>query len=520
MLQTEVLIIGGGCTGTGLARDLALRGILCTLVEQRDFNAGASGGNHGLLHSGARYVSNDPHSAAECQAEAELLKQLAPHCIEDTGGLFVAVQGDDERYVADFKTYCQRADIWCQPLDIQEALELEPKLSSKLIKAYAVQDATIDPFQVSLENIGQATALGAQYLNRHRVVGLQTASHTVRSVQVQDVQSSEYHEIQAKIVVNATGAWAGSILALAGLHLEMLYSKGTLLVTHNRLTNRVINRLRPPGDGDILVPGGTVSIMGTTSVQMPDLERIRPTRQEARQMVEEGSAMLPGLQTTRFIRAYAGVRPLLKRFDQLDGRAASRGFELIDHTPEGLDNLLTVTSGKLTTFRLMAEKAADLTAEKLGVSARCRTRTEPLPATRFGQWTEGGRSSKAWLTAKDAHDPLLCECEMVPRSHIVQVLEDLENTQAATSDLDQLRRRTRMGKGACQGAFCSLRVTGIRYELGRLQQTQGRQQVKDFLQARWIGQQPILWGGQLAQAELSEAIHCGLFGLELELQRA
>ena len=107
-LRTQVLIIGGGVTGTGLARDLALRGVTCTLVEQGDINAGASGANHGLLHSGARYVSSDPGSATECHLEGTLLKQLAPHCIEDTGGLFVAVEGDDEKYVAGFPDLCDR----------------------------------------------------------------------------------------------------------------------------------------------------------------------------------------------------------------------------------------------------------------------------------------------------------------------------------------------------------------------------------------------------------------------------
>ncbi len=514
-MQTQVLIIGGGCTGTGLARDLALRGIDCMLVEQRDINAGASGGNHGLLHSGARYVSNDPHSAVECQAEAELLKQLAPQCIEETGGLFIAVQGDDENYVTDFQTYCDREGIWYRLLELQEAAELEPKLSPKLIKAYAVRDATVDPFQLSLENMAQAMDLGSRYLNRHRVVGMQTGSGRVQTVQIQNVLSGEYLEIEAGIVVNATGAWAGQIAALAGIALEMHYSKGTLLVAHNRLTGRVINRLRPPSDGDILVPGGTVSIMGTTSVQLPDLKDIRPTRPEAQEMVKQGAAMLPGLHDARFTRAYAGVRPLLQS-DDAEGRAVSRGFALIDHARDGLENFVTVTGGKLTTFRLMAEKAADLTAQKLGLSTVCRTRTEALPETPVGKWTEGGRSSRAWLRAGDAADHILCECEMVPKSHFVQVLDDLQSHQAETPDLDQLRRRTRLGKGACQGTFCSVRVTGVRYEQGALGEGQGRRQVKDFLQARWAGQLPILWGAQLAQAELSEGIHCAVFGLEME----
>ena len=136
-LSTQVLIIGGGSTGTGIARDLALRGVQCILAERRDINAGASGANHGLLHSGGRYVFADQGSAAECREEGALLKKLAPHCIEDTGGLFVAVAGDDEKYVADFPGLCAQCRIPVQELDIKEARELEPALSDNLIAASA-----------------------------------------------------------------------------------------------------------------------------------------------------------------------------------------------------------------------------------------------------------------------------------------------------------------------------------------------------------------------------------------------
>ncbi|MCG8529442.1 MAG: FAD-dependent oxidoreductase, partial [Desulfovibrionales bacterium] len=113
-MQTQVLIIGAGATGTGIFRDLALRGVECMLIEQRDVNAGASGGNHGLLHSGARYVSTDPHSANECKVEGDIIKEFAPHCIENTGGLFVAVKGDDEEYVKQFPVNCQNAGVPCK----------------------------------------------------------------------------------------------------------------------------------------------------------------------------------------------------------------------------------------------------------------------------------------------------------------------------------------------------------------------------------------------------------------------
>ena len=149
-MQTQVLIIGGRATGTGLARDLALRGVHCILVERLDINAGASGANHVLLHSGARYVSYDTVLAQECKKEGAILKRLAPHCINNTGGLFVAVEGDDENYVADFPNLCNRCNIPVQELDIKEVREMEPTLSDKLIAAYGVEDAFIDPFKLSI----------------------------------------------------------------------------------------------------------------------------------------------------------------------------------------------------------------------------------------------------------------------------------------------------------------------------------------------------------------------------------
>ena len=163
-MHTRVLIIGGGVTGTGLARDLALRGIPSVLVEKGDINAGASGRNHGLLHSGGRYVATDPDAARECHEENRILKQVAPHCIENTGGLFVAVEGDDENYVADFPGLCAKCGIPCENLSLKEARLLEPTLSSRMIAACRVDDAAIDPFKISLENMSQAQQLGATLL--------------------------------------------------------------------------------------------------------------------------------------------------------------------------------------------------------------------------------------------------------------------------------------------------------------------------------------------------------------------
>lgn len=516
-MQTQVLIIGGGATGTGLARDLALRGVECVLVEKQDINAGASGGNHGLLHSGARYIASDPASACECKKEGRLLKKLAPHCIETTGGLFVAMAGDDEKYVADFPGMCAKASIDTQPLDLNEALELEPALSQNMIAAYAVDDATIDPFKLSLDNIAHAQQLGAQLLRHTQVIRFQIHRNRIEKVFVHNHVTGQEETIEPQIVVNASGAWARNVAALAGSQIEMVYSKGSLLVTQERISRRVINRLRMATDGDILVPGGTVSILGTTSERTESPDAIYPKIHEVDHIIEQGAAMMPVLASTRYIRAYCGVRPLISSGGDGDDRSVSRGFALIDHSedPHPVGNFITISGGKLTTFRLMAEKTADRVCRHLGISAPCRTRSEPLPNTVDARWTEPGLAPNQWLRKNDPDDILLCECEMVPQSVVDTIVASLKRRQGQPS-MKAIGLRSRIGKGPCQGTFCSLRVASYLYDSKAISGDQGISELRAFLRERWRGQQPLLWDMPLAQAELMEAMHCGLFGLELE----
>ncbi|MCU0598914.1 MAG: anaerobic glycerol-3-phosphate dehydrogenase subunit GlpA [Desulfobacterales bacterium] len=514
-MKTQVLIIGGGATGTGVARDLTLRGVQCILVEKKDINAGASGANHGLLHSGARYVFSDPESARECRDENQLLKQLAPDCIEETGGFFVAVEGDDEAYIADFQHHCEKTGLPCKPVDVRDAREMEPALSDKTIAAYEVADASVDPFKLVLENITDAQKLGCRFFRHTKVVGFAKKGSRIASVDLVNKNTGEKKTIEADMVVNATGAWAGEVAKLAGAHIDLIYSKGTLLITHTRITDRVINRLRPPSDADILVPGGTVSIIGTTSLRMQTLDEIRPTVSEVDRLVEEGAIMLPRLETIRYIRAYSGVRPLLGGGGKGDDRSVTRGFDLVDHAKDGIDNLITITGGKLTTFRLMAEKASDLVCQRLAISAPCQTRRIPMISSHETRWAVPGFSSKNWIQGHESDDMLLCECEMVPQSAIEEIVGyfDIFERQA---DLKGIGKRSRIGKGSCQGSFCSVRIAAYLYDRGVAISTEGIGNIKEFINERWKGQRCLLWDMPVVQTELEEAMHCGLFGLELQ----
>ncbi|MCF8179730.1 MAG: FAD-dependent oxidoreductase, partial [Sulfuritalea sp.] len=307
IIETEVLIIGGGVTGAGVMRDLALRGIQVMLIDRHDLCAGASGGNHGLLHSGARYVATDPEAARECQQENRILKRMAPQCIEQTGGLFVAVEGDDPEFAADFPERCAQAGIPCEELSVSEARKLEPQLSEKLFRAYRVDDATVDPFHLAVGHVDHAhLANGSIYRPHTEVLGFEKLDGEIHAAICRDNRSHAKVTIRAKQFVNAGGAWAMNIARMAGCcDVDLLYSKGTILVNHDRMTHHVVNRLRLPGDGDILVPGRTVSLLGTTSTRISDLDHVGPTVEEVDRNIREGSAMIPALAGARYSRAFS-----------------------------------------------------------------------------------------------------------------------------------------------------------------------------------------------------------------------
>ncbi len=516
-VETQVLIIGAGVTGTGIMRDLALRGIKCLLIDRQDLNAGASGGNHGLLHSGGRYASSDTETAAECRHESDLLKRLAPQCIDDCGGMFVAVDGDDPEFAENFPEACAKAGIECESLSIAEAKSREPQLSDKVFAAYAIPDATVDPFRLTLENVNHSMQLnGSSFMPHMQLTGFEVAQGMIKYANVLDTRNNESIRIAAEQFVNAAGCWAMNIAQMAGCDdVSLVYSKGTLIVSNTRITSGVVNRLRPPGDGDILVPGGTVSLLGTSSLTIDDPDNIHPSIDEVDRILSEGEAMLPVLGSSRFIRAFCGVRPLIRSAGSAsDGRKASRGFSLFDHEDQGLGNFVTIAGGKLTTFRLMAEKTGDLVAARLGNDKGCQTATVPLPSGGVVHWSEPGLAARNWCKKADPSDLILCECEMVPQSSVDEILLQAPGAEDHMS-LKAIALRSRIGKGACQGAFCSMRVTSYLYDRGVYEDNEGMLMMRDFVNERFKGIRPVLWDRQIPQMELAETLHCGMTGLDL-----
>ena len=169
MSEFDVIIVGGGATGAGVARDCALRGIRALLIERHDIATGATGRNHGLLHSGARYAVNDRESAEECIKENMILRRIAAHCVEDTGGLFITLPEDSLEFQAKFIESCRAAGIAAEAIDPKEALALEPSVNPTLVGAVKVPDGSVDPFRLTAANIMDARLHGAKVLTYTKV---------------------------------------------------------------------------------------------------------------------------------------------------------------------------------------------------------------------------------------------------------------------------------------------------------------------------------------------------------------
>ena len=505
-----MLIVGGGATGAGLVRDLAMRGLRCLLVEQGDLGTGTTGHFHGLLHSGARYVVRDPEAAAECIVENRVVRRIAPRSVEDTGGLFCWLDGDADDYPGQFLAGCRAAGIEVEELSARQARDSEPLLSPRLARAFSVPDATIEPWGLVAGNVESAIEHGAAVRRYARLARVGTEAGRVSWVELEDAAVAGGRErVEVGFLASAAGWWAGRVAALAGVEVAMSPGWGTMVVLNQRLSMRVVNRCRPPGDGDILVPVGPVSILGTTDTTL-DTDEYEITPEEVRFIVTEAAAMVPAAADRRVLRVFAGARPL---YDPLHGgaesRSLSRSHTVLDHAADGVENFVSIVGGKLTTYRLMAEHTADVICRKLGVTAPCRTAEEPLPdeASR-PHYSLGERLTAREGEAGGADADLVCECELVSRGMVREFVET-----HGRRPIDDLLRALRLGMGPCQGAFCTLRAAGL-LEAMRPSGPAALLPVRAFLDERMKGGRPILWGDQARQFALTELIHREVLDLE------
>ena len=511
-LSTDVLVIGGGATGAGVAWDAALRGYDVVLVDRLDLAEGTSGRFHGLLHSGGRYAVKDPRAAEECIAENRILK-------------------DDRARLHRGHRRVLRHHPVRRPRVRRRVRQGLPRHRRRLRGdrpgAGAARGAAAEPGYLARvprarrqhrrleDRVGDgARRPGARWARAALPRGRRHPSDgdQVTGARLRGAATGEEIDVEARVTVNASGAWAGDVAEMAGIEgVRVLPGRGIMIAMNHRLVNTCVNRCQMPTDGDIIVPIRTVCVIGTTDVHTDDPDDHTVLQSEVDAMLDDGEKLVPGFRQARALRVWTGVRPLFEdaKASDTDTRDVTRAHALLDHSQrDGVKGFVTITGGKLTTFRLMAEDTMNAVCRHLGDERPCTTKTEPLPGSEDGATYQLGER----LSRKEANladEQLICECELVPRWKLEEAIQ-----RRATTNLDDIRRLLRLGMGPCQGGFCIYRATGILHGLDGLTAEQADDSLLHFLQERWKGVWPILYGDQLRQARLDDWIFQGVLDVE------
>lgn len=494
----RAVVIGGGATGCGVARDLVLRGFHVTLVEEGDLGSGTSGRFHGMLQSGARYAVTDPAYAAECMRERTIVADLVPHAVEPVGGSFVALDEDPAGYADDFAAGCRAAGIPSEELDPARVMREEPALSRRIRRAFSVPDATINPWWLVNALADDVRKHGGRILARHRATAIDRAGGKVAGVRVEGAGGAQ--RLDVDVIVNAAGGWSDRVARLAGQAVALELTKGSILVLAVRPVGRIVNRCRYPASHDIVVPSGNVNLFGTTSepVDDPDVATVRPA--EIQELLDGATPLMPGIREARVIRAWAGVRPLVKPPGWPAGKAVPRRHTVIDHGQMGLTGFITVCGGSLSTHRFMAEEAVDRACGILGWNAACTTATAAIETGSRDFWRPMRARPKGESVAA------LCPCEGVRHGDVRGAIE------AGHVSLGDLRRRTRIGLGPCQGAICGVRAADLVAASGHHADVVA--DLAAFWRERRKGIASVAWGEQARQLLLGEHVHARLLGVD------
>lgn len=380
--DARICVVGGGGSGAALAYDLALRGFSVLLLEKGEFTSGTTGRHHGQLHSGARYAVGDREIARECMEETLVLRRIVPQAIEYNGGIFAAIRDDEADYAPAFVSACLEAGIPAREIPAAEARAREPALNPALKRSVWVPDGTIDAYRLAASFLSAAAALGAEMRAFTELVGVETSGGRIQGGTIRDPCGRE-ERVSFDCLVSAAGAWAGEVGALAGLDIPITPAPGTMVAVRGRISDMVLSRLAPPGDGDILVPQRGLSIIGSTQTRADSPEGILPTKAEIEFLFRRADELVPGFSAAPFHAAWAAARPLAGRAaSDAEGRAISRDFAVLDHGTEGVSGMFTLIGGKATVLRAMARKAADAVCAHLGIREPCRTADFPLPSWR------------------------------------------------------------------------------------------------------------------------------------------
>lgn len=499
----DLVVIGGGVNGTGLARDAALRGLRVALFERNDFGFGASGNSSGMIHGGVRYLSQDPEVTRTSCADSGHIQAIAPHLIFRIPFLMPIAKGKASRVMFDLiDAYFTAYDRY-QPLkrgkpharlSEDELRRLEPGLAGEAVGGISFDEWGIDGARLCIANAIDAKEQGALVRNHTTVETiLRDASGKVRGVKIRSLLTGKAETLSARAVVNATGAWAPLTTTLGGLGpkaARVRPGKGIHIVFDRRITNYAVAAKAIDGRQIFIEPWQNTSILGTTDDDFyGDLDDVRATTEEVRYLVQGIARTLPAVAKARAIGTFAGVRPTLYEWGPGEDEL-SRDHRIVDHAAHGADGLYSMIGGKLASYRLFAYEMMERLAPRLGVQTPCTTHTRPLPggeapanearmaseagidpiAARRLAYRHGARATRILerIRKEPREAAVVCPCEPVLEAEVRHVIrEELACT------VDDVSRRTRLGLGHCGGMRCAARCGQILSEERELSPREG-----------------------------------------------
>jgi len=389
----DVLVIGGGITGAGTARDAAMRGLRVALVEQADFASGTSSRSSRLVHGGVRYLEHGQVGLVfESSRERRTLLRIAPHLVRPLPFTWPVYQGariGRWKLAAGLTLYDALALFRNvgrhQRLDARGVVANEPHVSRvRLTGGARYWDSATDDARLTLANVLSAQRAGAVVANHARVIGMLREGNRIAGATVVDVETGAMVEVRARAVVNATGPWSDKVdgLARTGSVSALRGSKGVhVSVPRSRIGNTAALTLIAPQDGRVMfvLPSGAFTIIGTTDTYddvSPD--EVRANERDVAYLLASANHYFPDAALTRsdVVSAWAGLRPLaVAAGGGSNASAASREHAISEVEP----GLVRVTGGKLTTYRSMASQVVDAVQRSLGgAPTKSRTAHEAL----------------------------------------------------------------------------------------------------------------------------------------------
>ena len=516
----DVAVIGGGVNGTGVARDLSLRGLKVVLFERNDLAFGASGNSSGMIHGGVRYLTSNPSVTEQSCKDSGYIQQIAPHLLFRIPFLFPVKSGLKGRIAIELIDAFFRAYDQFQPLKRGEPhtrlspsdlAVLEPGLTGSLVGGITFDEWGVDGARLCVLNAVDAKERGA-VIHVHTAVeaverafgddapppGTSTGSYVVRA---RDLGTDRAVLARARVVVNATGAWGPITAALGnlpGARVRVRPGKGIHVAFDRRLSNYGIICEAIDGRQIFVMPWQNMTVIGTTDDDyFGDLNDVVATSEEVRYLVQGVARVFPAIREARAIGTWAGVRPTLYAFGPNED-ALSREHLVVDHANDGAPGIYSMIGGKLASYRLFAQEMSDRIAVDLAPSSVCTTHEKPLPggdrvpdaiilaeqsgitpvAARRLVYRHGSRSAR--ILARLAKNPreraVVCPCEPVLEAEVRHAV----NAEMARS-VDDVARRTRLGLGACGGMRCAARCGQIVVEELGLPPSHGAKMARAFL---------------------------------------